>query len=39
MNFESLTEFLDCLPQKIGVPGFDCAIYHKHKFIYRHMGG
>lgn len=39
MNFKPLTEFLDAIPEKIGVPGTDCVIYHKRQEVYRHQSG
>jgi len=38
MDFSLLTEFLNRIP-KLGVPGCDCLVYHKHKPVYRHMAG
>lgn len=38
-NFEKLTEYLESLNEKYGVPSCDVVIYHKHKPIYRHMCG
>ena len=39
MNFSRLTEYLDGLENKYGVPGFDIRICRDHEEIYRHMGG
>ena len=36
--FEKLTALLDSFPGQY-VPGYDCAIYHKGKEIYRRFGG
>ena len=38
MKDAGLTEFLDSLEEQ-GIPGCDCAIYYKHKPVYRHMAG
>lgn len=39
MNFSELTEFLDGLVSKTGIPGVDCLIYKRHKEVYRHSAG
>lgn len=39
MKFKPLTVFLDSIPEKIGVPGTDCVIYHHGKEVYRHQSG
>ncbi len=39
MNFEALTQFLNSLPERVGVPGTDCVVYHKRKEVYRHQSG
>lgn len=38
MNFKNLTDFLDTLPEK-GIPGGDCAVYYKHRPVFRHTVG
>lgn len=39
MNFEVITEYLDSLVEKEGIPSVDCIIYHDHKEVFRHMHG
>ena len=39
MNFQRLTAFLDDIPEKIGIPGTDCIIYHHGREVYRHQSG
>ena len=36
--FEELTKKLDSFLD-LGTPGYDCAVYHKGKCIYRHYEG
>lgn len=36
--FTKVTEQLDKM-MTMGTPGYDCAIYHKGKCVYRHMNG
>lgn len=38
MNRKKLTEFLDSL-EKRGIPANDCAVYYRHRPVYRHMTG
>ena len=38
-NFDNLTAFLDSIPEKYKVPGFDMKVIHHGKEVYRHMGG
>ncbi len=38
MDQTMLTYYLDSL-EKLGIPGCDCVIYHKHKSIFRHISG
>lgn len=39
MSFDRLTEFLDSISTRWGVPGCDCVVYHHHKPVYRHTTG
>ncbi len=39
MKFKALTQFLDEIPERYGVPGTDCIIYHHHKEVFRHQSG
>lgn len=39
MDFEKLTEYIDSLYEKYGIPAVDCKITKEHKTIYRHMTG
>ncbi len=39
MNFEIITEYLDSLVEKEGIPSVDCIIYQDHKEVFRHMYG
>lgn len=36
--FTRLTEKLDSFIE-MGIPGYDCVVYHKGKCVYRHMNG
>ena len=39
-SFEKkLTAHLDRFATEYKLPGFDCAVYHHHKEVYRHMSG
>ena len=38
MNFDSLSRYLDALPEK-GVPGCDMTVWVDHKPVYRRMAG
>ncbi len=38
MNFDSLSRYLDTLPEK-GIPGCDMIVMQDHKTIFRHMAG
>ncbi len=38
-TFETLTNYLDTLYDKEKVPGFDCAVIHNGKEVYKHYGG
>ena len=37
-NFEELKRYTDSFIE-MGVPGNDCAVYHKGELVYRHMNG
>lgn len=37
-NFDSVREFLDSFLE-MGLPGFDCVIYHEGKCVLRHWNG
>lgn len=39
MNFEKLTQYLDQLEEKHGIPAIDCKITRNHDTCYRHMAG
>ena len=39
MNFDKLTEYIESLNQKYGIPAADCRITKEHETIYRHMTG
>lgn len=39
MEFHELTELLDSLYEKEGIPATDCAVYHDHHIVYRHSTG
>lgn len=39
MNTEKLTEYLDSLGEKYGIPSVDLVVFKEHKEIYRHMNG
>ena len=39
MNFEKITEYLDSLPGRYGIPSTDCIIMKDHEQVYRHMNG
>lgn len=39
MDFTRLTDYLDSLSDRFGVPAADCAVYHDHRVVYRHMTG
>lgn len=36
--FSRLIEFMDSFLD-MGIPGYDCAVYHKGKCVFRHMNG
>lgn len=36
--FSRLTEELDSY-LKMGIPGYDCIVYHDGKCVYRHFNG
>ena len=39
-SFEKkLTAHLDRFAAEYHLPGYDCAVYHHHKEVYRHMSG
>jgi len=38
-DFGKLTEYLESLNEKYGVPVCDMIVYHKHQPVYRHMCG
>ena len=39
-SFEKkLTAHLDRFAEEYQLPGYDCAVYHHHKEVYRHMSG
>lgn len=38
MDFNKLTDYIDSLGQ-FGIPGCDCAVYHRHQPVFRHMQG
>ena len=35
---KNLTNYLDSL-EKYGIPGCDCAVWHNHRPVFRHMAG
>ena len=39
MNFNKLTEYINSLNSKYGIPAADCKITKNHEVIYRHMTG
>ena len=39
MNFEKLTEYLDLLEEKYGIPANDCKVTKEHEVIYRKVTG
>ena len=39
MNFEKLTEYLDSLEEKYGIPANDCKVTEDHEVIYRKITG
>lgn len=39
MKFKNLREFLDTIPERVGVPGTDCIVYHHRKEVFRHQSG
>ena len=39
MNFEKLTEYLDSLEEKYGIPENDCKVTKEHEVIYRKVTG
>ena len=39
MNFEKLTEYLDSLEEKYGIPANDCKVTKEHEVIYRIVTG
>lgn len=39
MDFKELTEYIDSLYKKYGIPAADCKITKGHKTIYRYMTG
>lgn len=39
MNFDNLTNYLNYLVDKRGIPGVDCIVYKNHKMLYRHLYG
>lgn len=39
MNFEKITEYLDSIVNKYGVPSVDCIIYKDHEQVFRHYTG
>ncbi|HWQ58323.1 MAG TPA: serine hydrolase domain-containing protein, partial [Clostridia bacterium] len=39
MNFAALTDYLDHLDERFGVPAADCAVYRDGRLVYRHMAG
>ena len=39
MDFTRLTEFLDSLYEKEGIPATDCAVCHDHRVVYWHKTG
>ena len=39
MDFTRLTEFLDSLYEKEGIPATDCAVCHDHRVVYWHRTG
>ncbi len=39
VKFKKLREFLDAIPERVGVPGTDCIIYHHRKEVFRHQSG
>ena len=39
-SFEKkLTAHLERFAAEYNLPGYDCAVYHHHKEVYRHMSG
>lgn len=39
MNFTQLTELLDSLSERFGIPGCDCAVSVGGRVVYRHSAG
>ena len=39
MEFEKLTEYLDSLKTKYGIPATDIKVTRGHETVYRHMTG
>lgn len=39
MDFTRLTNYLDSLCDRFGIPATDCAVYHDHRVVYRRMNG
>ena len=39
MNFSKLTDYLDSLGDKFGVPAVDCKVTQGHETLYRHSAG
>lgn len=38
-DFTKLTEYLNSLGEKYGIPSCDMAVFHNHREVYRHMCG
>ena len=39
MSFEKLTDYLDSLEEKYGIPACDCIVTKDHEIMYRHLAG
>lgn len=39
MNFDKLTEYLDSLKTRYGIPATDIKVTREHEVVYRHMTG
>ena len=39
MSFEKLTDYLEGLEEKYGVPACDCIVTKNHEVVYRHLTG
>lgn len=39
MKFTEVTDFLDQVNERYGVPACECILYQNHQQIYRHTAG